>query len=151
MGVGSQNQSTIDQKTTSTSKGILASIFPSIWEDFGTHVGTKNQPKTVPRRYQHDRVTRFSKYVIIELLNKFYCIIHLGMSGTIHIAKKINNKNLVTNSSFYHSPYLPEKHNHVEFVFRNFRLIYNDPRRFGYFKIFTSKNKLKNFIFKYGL
>ena len=96
-------------------------------------------------------VTRFSKYVIIELLNKFYCIIHLGMSGTIHIAKKINNKNLVTNSSFYHSPFLPKKHNHVEFVFRNFRLIYNDPRRFGYFKIFTSKNKLKNFIDKYGV
>ena len=33
-------------------------------------------------------VTRFSKYVIIELLNKLYCIIHLGMSGTIHIIKK---------------------------------------------------------------
>ena len=33
-------------------------------------------------------VTRFSKFVIIELLNKLYCIIHLGMSGTIHITKK---------------------------------------------------------------
>ena len=96
-------------------------------------------------------VTRFSKFVIIELLNKLYCIIHLGMSGTIHITKKKNNKNFITNSSFYHSPFLPKKHNHVEFVFRNFRLIYNDPRRFGYFKIFTSENKLKNFISKYGV
>ena len=96
-------------------------------------------------------VKRFSKYVIIEFLNKLYCIIHLGMSGTIHIVKLNSKKRLVTNSSFYHSPFLPNKHNHIELIFKNFRLIYNDPRRFGYFKILTNTQKLNNFINSYGV
>ena len=95
-------------------------------------------------------IRRFSKYIIIELSNKSYCILHLGMSGTIHIIKK-KRKNFVTNSSFYHSPFLPKKHNHVEFIFNKLRLIYNDPRRFGYFKILNDHLKLKNFIKKYGI
>ena len=95
-------------------------------------------------------IRRFSKYIIIELSNKIYCILHLGMSGTIHIIKK-NNKNLVTNSSFYHSPFLPKKHNHVELIFKNLRLVYNDPRRFGYFLILNSSIKLKDFINNYGI
>jgi len=96
-------------------------------------------------------VKRFSKYVIIEFLNKLYCVIHLGMSGTIHIVKKNFKKKLVTNSSFYHSPFLPNKHNHIEFIFKNCRLIYNDPRRFGYFKILITAQKLKDFIDGYGV
>ncbi len=95
-------------------------------------------------------ITRFSKYIIIELSNKLYCILHLGMSGTIHIIKK-NKKNLVTNTSFYHSPFLPKKHNHVELIFKNLRLVYNDPRRFGYFLILNSSIKLKSFINNYGI
>ena len=95
-------------------------------------------------------ITRFSKYIIIELSNKLYCILHLGMSGTLHIIKK-NKKNLVTNISFYHSPFLPKKHNHVELIFKNLRLVYNDPRRFGYFLILNNPIKLKNFINNYGI
>ena len=38
----------------------------------------------------------------------------------------------MTNTSFYNSPTLPKKHNHVEIIFKNLRLVYNDPRRFGY-------------------
>ena len=72
------------------------------------------------------------------------------MSGTLHIVTK-NKKNFITNSSFYHSPFLPEKHNHVEFIFKNLRLIYNDPRRFGYFKILKGPIKLEKFINNYGI
>ena len=72
------------------------------------------------------------------------------MSGTIHVIKK-NKKNLVTNTSFYHSPFLPKKHNHVELIFKNLRLVYNDPRRFGYFLILNNPIKLKNFINNYGI
>ena len=94
------------------------------------------------------KIKRFSKYIIIELENKSYCLIHLGMSGTIHI---INNrqKNSFTNTSFYHSPNLPKKHNHIEFFFNDKKLIYNDPRRFGFFQLIKNKidlqNKFKNF------
>ena len=88
------------------------------------------------------KVNRFSKYLIIHFQNENYCIIHLGMSGTIHILdKKMPMK--FTNASFYHSPLLPIKHNHAEFLFDNLKLIYNDPRRFGFFEIFKNHQDLE--------
>ena len=94
-------------------------------------------------------IKRFSKYLIIELENKSFCIVHLGMSGTIHILKK-RRDNLPTNTSFYNSPNLPKNHNHVEFFFKNIKLIYNDPRRFGYFQFFSDFNSLKKKFKSYG-
>ena len=80
------------------------------------------------------KVSRFSKYLIIHFQKEHYFLIHLGMSGTIHILGK-KKPIKFTNTSFYHSPFLPEKHNHAEFVFDNLKVIYNDPRRFGFFEI----------------
>ena len=94
-------------------------------------------------------IKRFSKYLIIELENKSFCIVHLGMSGTIHIVKNKKN-NLLTNTSFYNSPNLPKNHNHVEFFFKNIKLVYNDPRRFGYFQFFNDFNSLKKKFKSYG-
>ena len=34
------------------------------------------------------KVERFSKYLILYLSNNSYCLIHLGMSGTLHIIDK---------------------------------------------------------------
>ena len=89
-----------------------------------------------------DKVKRFSKYLILCLSNGSYCLIHLGMSGTIHAIHK-NKKNFLTNTSFYNSLTLPKKHNHVEIIFDNLRIIYNDPRRFGFFQIIKDYAKLK--------
>ena len=83
------------------------------------------------------------------LQNKSFCVIHLGMSGTIHVIKK-KKKNLLTNTSFYHSPILPKKHNHIEFFFNDTKLIYNDPRRFGFFLLIEDKENLKNVFKNYG-
>ena len=94
-------------------------------------------------------IQRFSKYIIMMLQNKSFCVIHLGMSGTIHIIKN-KKKNLFTNTSFYHSPLLPKKHNHIEFFFDDMKLIYNDPRRFGFFLFIKDKENLKNLFKKYG-
>ena len=95
------------------------------------------------------KISRFSKYLIIEFENKSYCIIHLGMSGTIHITKNQKNS-LPTNTSFYHSPNLPKKHNHIEFFFKDMKLIYNDPRRFGFFQLIQNKNDLKKRFENFG-
>ena len=38
------------------------------------------------------KVDRFSKYLILIFDDNTRCIIHLGMSGTIHILKKKKNK-----------------------------------------------------------
>ena len=94
-------------------------------------------------------ISRFSKFIIFEFKDDKYCILHLGMSGTVHIVR--NKKNFFTNTSFYHSPFLPKKHNHVEFIFKNFKVIYNDPRRFGYFKIIKDKKNLKKFKANYAI
>ena len=87
-------------------------------------------------------VSRFSKYLIIHFQNEDYCLIHLGMSGTIHILDKKKPLKF-TNTSFYHSPFLPKKHNHAEFVFDSLKVIYNDPRRFGFFEIIKNYQDLQ--------
>ena len=89
------------------------------------------------------KVTRFSKYLILNFSDGTFCLIHLGMSGTIHLIKK-NNLSKFTNVSFYNSPNLPKKHNHVEIQFQDLNIVYNDPRRFGFFKFIDSKQELIN-------
>ena len=64
------------------------------------------------------------------------------MSGTVHLVH-FHRKNSVTNTSFYNSPTLPKKHNHVEIIFEDFKIIYNDPRRFGFFQIIKDDKLLK--------
>ncbi len=92
------------------------------------------------------KISRFSKYIILHLTGGSFCIIHLGMSGTIHLIKKYK-KNKFTNLSFYQSPILPDKHNHIEIQFQNFSIIYNDPRRFGFFELIKNK---KNFFKRFS-
>ena len=87
------------------------------------------------------KVTRFSKYLILNLTDGSFCLIHLGMSGTIHLVEK-NNLNKFTNTSFYNSSNLPKKHNHVEMHFEDLKVIYNDPRRFGFFKFIENREIL---------
>ena len=102
-------------------------------------------PNNFKRFLEHkkiNKVSRFSKYLIIYLSNNEFCLIHLGMSGTIHL---INNKkkNDFSNLSFYNSPILPKKHNHIEIIFDKFRIVYNDPRRFGFFQLIKTIDNLK--------
>ena len=88
------------------------------------------------------KVKRFSKYLIFCLSNESYCLLHLGMSGTVHLV--FNSKqNPFTNTSFYSSPVLPLKHNHVEIIFKDLKIIYNDPRRFGFFQIIKDNISLQ--------
>jgi len=95
------------------------------------------------------KVDRFSKYLIFYLSNKSYCLLHLGMSGTVHIIYK-NKKNFFTNTSFYNSPILPKKHNHIEIIFEHLKVVYNDPRRFGFFQIIENSILLKKRLIHLG-
>ncbi len=94
-------------------------------------------------------VSRFSKYIILTLDNYIYCLIHLGMSGTLHLINYKKNEK-ITNMSFYHSKILPIKHNHIKIKFSKFMIVYNDPRRFGFFKILKNEKELKNFFKRSG-
>ena len=95
------------------------------------------------------KVDRFSKYLILHLSNNSFCIFHLGMTGTIHLIEK-NKKNIYTNTSFYSYTSLPKKHNHLEIIFKDLRLVYNDPRRFGFIEIINNSNLLKERFSKLG-
>ena len=94
-------------------------------------------------------VDRFSKYLILFLSGRNKLLIHLGMSGTIHLSNH-GKENFLTNTSFYNSPKLPDKHNHIEIFFDKFRLVYNDPRRFGFFEIIKDQQSLKKRFEKLG-
>ena len=94
-------------------------------------------------------VSRFSKYIILTLDNLNHCLIHLGMSGTLHLIN-YKKKEKITNLSFYNSKILPKKHNHVKIKFSNFTIIYNDPRRFGFFKLLKDKKELKKYFQRSG-
>ncbi len=95
------------------------------------------------------KVKRFSKYLIFCFPNNNFCLLHLGMSGTIHLLQN-KKKSSITNTSFYNSPILPKKHNHVEIIFENFKIVYNDPRRFGFFQIINDLDSLKKKFSKLG-
>ena len=86
----------------------------------------KNFEKTLKNKLVKD-ISRISKYLIIHLEYNIYCIIHLGMSGTLHFID-----------------------NHIHILFSKFKIIYNDPRRFGFFKLINTPEKLNLFFKKIG-
>ena len=70
------------------------------------------------------------------------------MSGTLHLVK--NKKQKRTNLSFYSSDTITNKHNHFEIFFEDFKIVYNDPRRFGFIKYFQYYDELKSFLKRNG-
>ena len=96
------------------------------------------------------RISRRSKYLIFHFKKKLL-LAHLGMSGKILLMK--NSDNTLFKTSFYYDFNILQKHNHVYFKLNNgLILIYNDVRRFGFFKLYYS-TKLNEIIFlkKLGL
>jgi len=95
-------------------------------------------------------VSRRSKYLILHLSKKLL-IIHLGMSGKLLLLRKKDKALLKT--SFYYNLNIIPKHNHIYFFLSNgLILIYNDVRRFGFFKLFNNKNLKKiPFLKKLGV
>ncbi len=87
------------------------------------------------------KISRRSKYLIFHFRNKFL-LAHLGMSGKFLVIRNKDKK--VFKTSFYYDLNILEKHNHIYFILNNgLTLIYNDIRRFGFFKIFENI-KLEN-------
>ena len=81
-------------------------------------------------------LSRRAKYLLIDLDNGMTVIAHLGMSGSFRIEADIA---AVTPGGFHHPRSKNEAHDHVIFhLTRNgeqSRIVYNDPRRFGFMDI----------------
>jgi len=95
------------------------------------------------------KVLRRSKYILIYLKNDYVIIAHLGMSGKFIIKNNYFKDFLKTS---YYSNEFSSKHNHLEFFFsNNLKVIYNDPRRFGFFLLDKiSKLDVNKFLSKLG-
>jgi len=104
-------------------------------------------PNTLSKKLINEKIlkiSRRSKYLIFHFKNKLL-LAHLGMSGKFLIVRSKDNKMLKT--SFYYDLNILAKHNHIYFVLNNgLVLIYNDVRRFGFFKLFENI-KLKEIVF----
>tara|TARA_B100001123_G_C15022083_1_gene911880 strand:+ start:202 stop:789 length:588 start_codon:yes stop_codon:yes gene_type:complete len=96
------------------------------------------------------KISRRSKYLIFYFRNKML-LAHLGMTGKFFLLRSKDNK--IMKTSFYYNLNILPKHNHIDFTLDNgIKLIYNDIRKFGFFKFFNHK-KLNEigFIKKLGL
>ena len=83
------------------------------------------------------KISRRSKYIIFHFKEKIL-LLHLGMTGKLLILRQKDNE--IFKSSFYYDLNILTKHNHIYFFLNNgFVLIYNDVRRFGYFKYYFKK------------
>ena len=104
-------------------------------------------PHTLSKKLINEKIlkiSRRSKYLIFHFKNKLL-LVHFGMSGKFLIVRSKDNKMFKT--SFYYDLNILAKHNHIYFVLNNgLVLIYNDVRRFGFFKLFENI-KLKEIIF----
>ena len=88
------------------------------------------------------KISRRSKYLIFHFGKKLL-LVHLGMSGKLLLMR--NRDNTIFKTSFYYDSNVLHNHNHIYFILNNgFVLIYNDVRRFGFFKLYntTQLNKI---------
>ena len=79
-------------------------------------------------------LSRRSKYLLGDLDNSEVLVMHLGMSGSFRVE---DNEADYLPGTFAHERSKAEKHDHVRFHLRRpdntrARIIYNDPRRFGF-------------------
>ena len=95
-------------------------------------------------------ISRRSKYLIFHFKKKIL-LAHLGMSGKLLLMR--SQDNTIFKTSFYYDLNIPKKHNHIYFNLSNgLILIYNDVRRFGFFKLYiTTKPNQISFLKKLGL
>ena len=95
-------------------------------------------------------ISRRSKYLIFHFKKKLL-LVHLGMSGKLLLMRGDNNR--IFKTSFYYDLNILQNHNHIYFNLNNgLVLIYNDVRRFGFFKLYNTKQLSKIiFLKKLGL
>ena len=107
-------------------------------------------PEKFIERIEGRRIThlqRRAKYLLIGLDDETVLISHLGMSGSYHVdADAVRN----TPGHFHVDRSKNEKHDHVVFhvdgPVGKARIVYNDPRRFG-FMLLTTSNALDDHPF----
>ena len=115
-------------------------------------VNNKNLRFKLPNKFEKKlenniiiNISRRSKYIIFNLNNNNNLMMHLGMSGIIFLVRNSDKKKIKT--SFYYDLNILPKHNHIIIHLNNgYSLVYNDIRRFGFFKIFNKHDIKSNLL-----
>ena len=84
-------------------------------------------------------IQRRAKYIIIGLSDNYSIIAHLGMSGSYKVLKKGEVQD-----------YIILKHDHLIIDLDNFKIVYNDPRRFGYIDLTNQDPETHKFLSSLG-
>lgn len=80
-------------------------------------------------------LTRRAKYLLAELSSGDVLLMHLGMSGSFRV---VDGGGAATPGAFHQPRHDDRAHDHVLFrMSSGATVIFNDPRRFGYMKIFA--------------
>lgn len=89
-------------------------------------------------------LSRRAKYLVADLSSGEALIMHLGMSGSFRIELDEANDAQSLHNVFHHDKSKAVKHDHVVFhlegEYGKARIIYNDPRRFGYMELIERHN-----------
>ncbi len=90
------------------------------------------------------KIERRSKFLIFEIGKTYRLLVHLGMTGKFFLTDNKDNK--FKTSFYYFLNYKKDqKHDRVIFVLNNKqKLIYNDVRKFGFIKIYSSNSITKS-------
>ena len=92
-----------------------------------------------------NEVKRRSKFILFKT-NHNTLLSHLGMTGR-YIVKK---NTLKLDTSFYNKKNIIKKHNHLLIRFKKFSIIYNDIRKFGFFKIYKNNKNFSRHLSNLG-
>jgi formamidopyrimidine-DNA glycosylase len=80
-------------------------------------------------------LSRRAKYLLADLDSGDVLLMHLGMSGSFRV---VEGEFAATPGDFHHPRSDDHTHDHVVFEMANgARVIFNDPRRFGFMKVFS--------------
>jgi formamidopyrimidine-DNA glycosylase len=89
---------------------------------------------------------RRAKYLLADLDDGEVLIMHLGMSGSFRIEYP---EGASAPGVFYHDPAKKIEHDHIAFAFSTgTRVIYNDPRRFGFMQLARRADLHEHPLFK---
>lgn len=102
-------------------------------------------PRVKGRRIE--AMGRRAKYLLADLDSGDVLIMHLGMSGSFRIEDEIAAR---TPGQFHHPRSKNEAHDHVVFHLSNGkRVIYNDPRRFGFMQVARRSDLPQHELFRH--
>jgi len=112
-------------------------------------INNKNLRYKIPNTFSNHligkkilKISRRSKYLIFHFEKKLL-LAHMGMSGKLLLMRSCDNT--IFKTSFYYDLNILHNHNHIYFFLNNgLVLIYNDVRRFGFFRLYntTQLNKI---------